>query len=118
MAVEPVAAPAPRAITQDVAVKPTMPLSSEASSVIARRVHVDYLPGERMIAGCLPRPDLSVFIEDPRGNRTLVLSGSAPHYGDGGFETIVTEDGRYLVTIGGRVIEVNVQSETAFIHAD
>jgi hypothetical protein len=36
----------------------------------------------------------------------------------GGFEQVVEEDGVYLVTIGGRVIEVLVQGETAFIHAD
>jgi hypothetical protein len=71
-----------------------------------------------MIAGCLPRAGIAVSIEDGRGNKTLVFSGNAVHYGAGGFEAVVAEDGRYLVTIGRRVIEVNVQGETAFIHAD
>ncbi len=90
----------------------------DTPSAIGRRVHVDSLPGERMIAGTLPRAGLAITIQDPYGNQTIAFSGSAPHYGAGGFETMVAEDGTYLVTIGGRVIEVNVQGETAFIHAD
>ncbi|MBI5650913.1 MAG: SpoIID/LytB domain-containing protein [Chloroflexi bacterium] len=105
------AEPAPR-------ITPLAPLSQETSSVIARRVHVDSLPGERMIAGSLPRGGIKVLIQDPHGNQTFVISGTAPDYGLGGFEQVVEEDGMYLVTIGGRVIEVLVQGETAFIHAD
>jgi|GEM_PF-729919 len=104
------AEPAPRATPP--------PLSQETSSVIARRVHVDSLPGERMIAGSLPRGGIKVLIQDPHGNQSFVISGTAPDYGLGGFEQVVEEDGVYLVTIGGRVIEVLVQGETAFIHAD
>ena len=91
--------------------------ADETPSMIARRVHVDHLPGERMICGALPRAGLVVSIEDWHGNKTLVYSGSAPHYGEGGFETIVAEDGKYSVTIGGRLIDVEVQSDTVFIHA-
>lgn len=89
----------------------------ETPSMIARRVHVDHLPGERMICGSLPRPNVVVMIEDPHGETTVLYSGTAPHYGDGGFEMIVAEDGKYIVTIGGRAIEVEVQNDTVFIQA-
>ncbi|MBI5302878.1 MAG: hypothetical protein HY868_12140, partial [Chloroflexi bacterium] len=117
----PVIMPVPREIkeaTPPPQPKPTAPLSQETSSVIAKRVHVDSLPGERMIAGALPRRGITLVIQDPQGNQTKLVSGTAPQYGDGGFEYPATEDGLYLVTIGGRVIEVNVQGETAFIHAE
>jgi hypothetical protein len=87
------------------------------AQVMMRRVHIDYLPGQRMIAGCLPRAGVVVAIEDVQGNKTLVFSGSAAHYGEGGFETIVDEDGLYRVSIDGETIEVQVRGETAFIHA-
>ncbi len=83
-----------------------------------RRVHIDHLPGSRMIAGCLPEIGITILIEDPRGNKAVTLSGSAPHYGEGGFETIVEEDGRYLVTLDDQVVEIHVDGETVFIHAN
>ncbi|MBI5034958.1 MAG: SpoIID/LytB domain-containing protein [Chloroflexi bacterium] len=82
-----------------------------------RRLHVDHLPGTRMIAGNLPRSGIVVVIEAGDGKQTLVFSGTAPHYGEGGFETIIDEDGVYHVLIEGQTIEVKVQGETAFIHA-
>ena len=82
-----------------------------------RRVHIDHLPGSRMIAGCLPEAGVAVLIEDPRGNKSVTLSGSAAHYGEGGFEMMVDEDGRYLVTLDDQVIEVQISGETVFIHA-
>ena len=85
--------------------------------MIARRVHVDHLPGARMICGAMPRPGIVVMIEDTHGENTIVYSGSAPHYGEGGFEMAVADDGKYVVTIGGRGIEVQVQDDTVFIHA-
>jgi hypothetical protein len=81
-------------------------------------MHVDHLPGARMIAGALPRAGVRITIYDARGTQTVVFSGSAPHYGNGGFETIVAEDGTYLVSIDGHLIEVHLQDETVFIHAD
>lgn len=83
-----------------------------------RRVHIDYLPGSRMIAGCLPNAGVAILIEDPHGNRMVVRSGNAAHYGEGGFEAVVDEDGRYLVTLEDQVVEVRVAGETVFIHAN
>jgi len=97
--------------------EPAPVAADETPSMIARRVHVDHLPGERMICGALPRAGVVVMIEDTRGENTIVYSGSARHYGEGGFELMVSEDGKYLVTIGGRGIEIKVQSDTVFIHA-
>ncbi len=69
-----------------------------------------------MIAGCLSRAGIVISIEDAKGNKTLAFSGSAPHYGEGGFEAIVDEDGAYRVLIDGQTIQVTVRGETAFIH--
>ena len=82
-----------------------------------RRVHIDHLPGSRMIAGCLPETGISILIEDPHGNKIVTQSGSAEHYGEGGFETMVDEDGRYLVTLDDQVVEIQISGETVFIHA-
>lgn len=82
------------------------------------RIHVDNLPGPRMIAGCLARAGVVLNIEDMHGNKTMLFSGSAPHYGDGGFETIVEEDGYYSISIEDQVIEANVRGDTVFIRAD
>ncbi len=81
-------------------------------------IHVDMLPGPRVIAGCLQHAGLPVEIEDMRGHKTTVYSGSAPHYGEGGFEAAVEGDGFYTVSINGKIIEVNVRGETAFLRAE
>lgn len=78
--------------------------------------HVDYLPGARMIAGCLACAGVTVSIQDPRGNLTRLSSGSADHYGEGGFELVLDEDGVYVVSVEDKEIEVEVFGETVFIH--
>lgn len=78
-------------------------------------IHVDMLPGPRVIAGCLQHAGVQVEIEDMRGNKTTVYTGSAPHYGEGGFEALVEADGFYTVTVDGKIIEVNLHGETAFL---
>lgn len=83
----------------------------------ARRMYVDHLPGARMIAGCLTCAGIVVAIANGDGRQTLVFSGSAPHYGAGGFETIIDEDGTYHVTIEDETLEVQVKGEIVFIHA-
>jgi hypothetical protein len=82
-----------------------------------RRVHIDHLPGARIIAGCLAEVGVAILIEDPQGNKIVTQSGSAPYYGEGGFETSVDGDGRYLVTLDDQIVEVQVDGETVFIHA-
>ena len=91
--------------------------ADDTPSMIGRRVHVDHLPGARMICGALPRANVVVMIESSRGENAIVYSGTAPHYGEGGFELAVAEDGKYAVTIGGQLIDVEVQSDTVFICA-
>jgi len=109
--IEPVLPPAPTVITEN-----QLPALEESSIDQGVRLHVDHLPGMRMIAGCLEQPGAEIIIEDAWGNRRVVLSGSAPHYGAGGFETLVDEDGIYRVTIHAQTLEVQVSDETAFIH--
>lgn len=96
---------------------PAPMVMDETPSMIGRRAHVDHLPGARMICGALPRANVVVMIETPRGETLVVYSGTAPHYGEGGFEVPVPEDGKYIVTIGGQAIGVNVRDDTVFIHA-
>lgn len=96
---------------------PTPPSPDDTPSMIGRRMHVDHLPGARMICGALPRADIVVLIENPRGEHTVVYSGTAPQYGVGGFELPVTENGKYIVTIGGQSLAIQVEDETVFIQA-
>lgn len=96
---------------------PTAPSTDDTPSMIGRRMHVDHLPGARMICGALPRADIVILIENPRGENNVVYSGTAPHYGVGGFEFPVTENGKYIVTIGGQSLAVQVQDDTVFIQA-
>ncbi len=105
---EPIEAPQPA---------PTPPPADETPSMIGRRMHVDHLPGARMICGALPRADIVILIENPHGENTVVYSGTAPQYGVGGFEFPVTENGKYIVTIGGQSLAVQVQDDTVFIQA-
>ena len=99
---------------------PEAPLpGSDASRRTRPRPHlqIDHLPGEPAIAGCLPGSGIQVSIKDEQGNETLVFTGSAPHYGDGGFEMVVEDGGRYFVSVDEETIEVNVRGDTVFIHA-
>jgi hypothetical protein len=110
--------PKPEPIETTPAPVPAAPMMvDETPSMIGRRVQVDHLPGARMICGALPRANVVVMIENPHGETFIVYSGTAPHYGEGGFEVVVPEDGKYIVTIGGQTIGVNVQDDTVFIHA-
>ena len=52
-----------------------LPALDEPVSARKSRVHVDHLPGMRMIAGCLPRPGLLVGIEDQHGRKRILFSG-------------------------------------------
>jgi hypothetical protein len=103
---------------QEMTVESAPPALDEEVSVVSARIHIDHLPGVRMIAGRLACAGLVVGVEDEHGNKTTLLSGSAPHYGVGGFEKVVDEDGRYFISIDDQVIEVNVQGDTVFIHAN
>ncbi len=107
----------PRAELHAEETPPASVSEGETPSQVARRVVIDHLPGERMIAGCLPRADIAVVIEDVAGEKQIVFSGGAAHYGAGGFEASVEADGRYFVTMGKYSFEVSVSGDTAFIHA-
>ncbi len=116
------AAPPPPAPEPELPVIPCvseseLPALHEEVAFPSQRAHVDHLPGPRMIAGCLETAGVVVSIEDEHGTKTLVFSGSAPHYGEGGFETVVDEDGCYTVSIDGEAVRVEVCGNTVFIHA-
>ena len=71
-----------------------------------------------MIAGCLARAGVELEIEDARGWKMSVFSGSAPHYGEGGFEIAVSADGFYTVHVESKVIEVSLREETVFLREE
>ncbi len=104
------------ASTQDAVTPPTIPC--EEIPTPKKRVHIDHLPGGRIIAGSLPSAGQKVTIRGERGPETTVSSGSAPHYGVGGFEILVGGDGRYFVEIADQLLEVQVKGDTVFIHWD
>lgn len=94
-----------------------LPALEEQVVRVERRYQIDQLPGARMIAGCLETVGVPIVIQEPNGNTMTVYSGSAKHYGAGGFETFVNQDGVYRVMIDGQTIEVKIDGETIFIHA-
>lgn len=111
----------PAATTESSTEAPALPAASEPSTPPAPPlgvIHVDNLPGPRMIAGCLARTGVQVEIEDARGWKMHVFSGSAPHYGEGGFEIAVQEDGYYTVRIESKVIEMSLHEETVFLREE
>lgn len=118
--------PAPAASAEPPASVATAPTESETAisqpSVSVApplgTIHVDNLPGPRMIAGCLARTGVEVEIEDARGWKMHVFSGSAPHYGEGGFEIAVQDDGYFTIRIESKVIEVSLREETVFLREE
>jgi len=66
----------------------------------------------------LPHAGVPVEIEDMRGSKTTVYTGSAPHYGEGGFEAPVESDGYYTVNVNGKIIEIYLRGETVFLRAE
>jgi hypothetical protein len=81
-------------------------------------IHVDNLPGQRMIAGCLSRAGVEIEIENAQGWKMKVYSGSAAHYGEGGFEVALAEDGYCTVHVEDRIIELNIRGETVFLREE
>jgi hypothetical protein len=118
---EPIEEMPPRVESEPAPVVPTeveLPALEENIVRIERRYQIDQLPGARMIAGCLDTVGVPIVIQEPNGNTLTVYSGSAKHYGAGGFETLVNQDGVYRVMIDGQTIEVKINGETVFIHGE
>jgi len=118
---EPIAEMPPRVASEPAPVVPTeveLPALEENIVRIERRYQIDQLPGARMIAGYLDTVGVPIVIQEPNGNTLTVYSGSAKHYGAGGFETLVNQDGVYRVMIDGQTIEVKINGETVFIHGE
>ncbi len=95
---------------------PPPPIEESAFHVNKPKVLMDLLPGPRIIAGSLPKPGMLVTIRDSRGNSIVTVSGVAKHYGAGGFEAPLTEDGIYAVKFDGTELTVKLENETAFIY--
>lgn len=113
----PAVEPAPVLPIASPSIEAELPALEENIVRIERRYQIDQLPGARMIAGCLETVGVPIVIQEPNGNTLTVYSGSAKHYGAGGFETFVNQDGVYRVMIDGQTIEVKMDGETIFIHA-
>ena len=78
-------------------------------------IQIDRQPGLRLIIGRLPQPSIPVVISDPWGNETLLLSGSKPEYGIGGFETPIWRDGTYTIRFYDQSFSVEIQDETLYV---
>jgi Stage II sporulation protein len=89
---------------------PPAPLSVPSPQVV-----VDRLPGPRVIAGDLAQPGRIVTIRDAAGNAVITVSGAAPHYGVGGFEAPLAEDGLYAVSFDGQALEIDLKDETVIL---
>jgi hypothetical protein len=95
---------------------PPPPLFESESELQHPKVLTDYLPGPRVIAGNLPKPGMLITVRDALGNTIVTVSGVAKHYGAGGFEAPLTDDGAYHVTFDGVEMDIQVSSETVFIY--
>lgn len=88
----------------------------ESPADVKPHVLMDSLPGPRVIAGNLPKPGMLITVRDAAGNSIVTVSGVAKHYGAGGFEAPLTDDGAYHVKFDGVEMDVQVSSETVFIY--
>jgi hypothetical protein len=107
---------AARADETPIAWVPPPPLYESAAETHQPKVLMDALPGPRVIAGNLPKPGMLVTVRDAAGNSIITVSGVAKHYGAGGFEAPLTDDGAYHVKFDGVEMDVQVESETVFIY--
>jgi hypothetical protein len=81
------------------------------------KILVDHLPGPRVIAGNLSRAGIIVTIRDADGHSVVTVSGMAKHYGAGGFEAPVSDDGSYAISFDHEAVNVKLKDETVFIHS-
>ncbi len=95
---------------------PPPPLYENAAEATQPKLLLDSLPGPRVIAGNLPKPGMLITVRDAAGNGIVTVSGVAKHYGAGGFEAPLTDDGAYHVKFDGVEMDVQVASETVFIY--
>lgn len=77
---------------------------------------IDYLPGPRVIAGNLAKAGMIVTIRDLDGNAVITVSGMAKHYGSGGFEAPLSDEGSYSVSFDHTKVDVKLEDETVFIY--
>jgi hypothetical protein len=95
---------------------PPPPLNENPAGGDKPKVLMDYLPGPRIIAGILPKAGMLVTIHDTKGNSIVTVSGVARHYGPGGFEAPLTDDGAYHVKFDGTELDLDLRNETVFIY--
>lgn len=95
---------------------PPPPLYENATETPQPKILLDSLPGPRVIAGNLPKPGMLITLRDATGNGIITVSGVAKHYGAGGFEAPLTDDGAYHVKFDGVELDVQVANETVFIY--
>ena len=107
------------------AVEPQVPLAppplheedllDNQSAAPPSQVLIDRLPGPRMIVGDLAKPGIIITIRDAVGHAVVLVSGTAPHHGPGGFEAPLTSDGTYDVTFDHHALQVHITDETIFL---
>ncbi len=106
---------AARADETPIAWVPPPPLF-ETAEAQTPKILTDYLPGPRVIAGNLAKSGVLVTVRDAQGNSIVTVSGAAKHYGAGGFEAPLTDDGAYRVKFDGVELDVKLENETVFVY--
>ncbi|MFQ5945904.1 MAG: hypothetical protein ACE5NC_06575, partial [Anaerolineae bacterium] len=72
-------------------------------------------PHPRRIAGILPESGIKVTISDTWSNEAVLISGSAPEHGVGGFEIPLWASGNFTVRIGGQRFTLPIGDDGVFL---
>lgn len=88
---------------------------SDAKTSVQPKFLIDRLPGPRSIAGDLDKPGVIITIQDSKGNAVVTVSGTAPHFGAGGFEAPLSNAGIYNIVFDHQSVEVDLRDETVIL---
>lgn len=76
---------------------------------------VERRPGIRLLIGKLPHSGVDVTVRNPWGDLVVVMSGSKPEYGPGGFEVPIWTTGLYTIRFLNQTFKVNIGDETVVV---
>jgi len=76
---------------------------------------VERRPGIRLLIGKFPHPGIAVTVRNAWGDQVVVVSGSKPEYGPGGFEVPIWTTGLYTIRFLDQTFKVNLGDETVVV---
>lgn len=68
-------------------------------------------PGLPLLVGNWIQPNIPIRITPPGGASVVVVSGSKPEYGPGGFEIYANQTGTYVLEVGGYRFEIPLNGQ-------